>query len=331
VAPGIAPILVEAHLEGADLYQAYLEGAFLTLAHLEGATLTRADLEGARLIGAHLEGARLSEAYLEGASFTGATLDGKTDLSDAIIFAPADPRSLHARLLRRPRYGPALGDIHWGDFDLVQLTQWEGWDAVRRLADEQSVDWLSEAEAYEYRAAVRAYRQMAQRLRDQGFSDVADRLSDRAQVLQRKLLFHVMLEDWRRPWLLPGDLLRWLFSWFLALLAGYGYHPGRTLLWYLVLVAGFAVTYFAYGTGCPILGVSDIVHVLSTSQVCTAHPMTWHEAFVVSFTAFHGRGFFVGTFEPSDPQATVAAVEAVTGLLVEISFIATFTQRFFAR
>jgi hypothetical protein len=57
--------------------------------------------------------------------------------------------------------------------------------------------------------------------------------------------------------------------------------------------------------------------------------MTWHDAFVVGLTAFHARGFFVGTFKPSDPQATLAATEAVLGLLVEISFIATFTQRFF--
>src|SRR5690242_21470485 len=55
----------------------------------------------------------------------------------------------------------------------------------------------------------------------------ADRLADRAQVLQRKLLVRLMLEDglafrhsvsadrlWR-PWRLPGELVRWLFSWFL--------------------------------------------------------------------------------------------------------------------
>lgn len=30
-----------------------------------------------------------------------------------------------------------------------------------------------------------------------------------------------------------------------------------------------------------------------------------------------------------DPSATLAAIEAVIGLLIEISFIATFTHRFF--
>jgi hypothetical protein len=49
----------------------------------------------------------------------------------------------------------------------------------------------------------------------------------------------------------------------------------------------------------------------------------------VSLTAFHGRGFFAQQFSPGDPQAIIAAVEAVVGLLIEISFIATFTQRYF--
>ncbi len=44
---------------------------------------------------------------------------------------------------------------------------------------------------------------------------------------------------------------------------------------------------------------------------------------------FHGCGFFATAFQPGDPQAGLAALEAVFGLLIEISFIATFTQRFF--
>ena len=40
-------------------------------------------------------------------------------------------------------------------------------------------------------------------------------------------------------------------------------------------------------------------------------------------------GFFAASFQSGDPQAGFAALEAVFGLLIEISFIATFTQRFF--
>jgi len=52
----------------------------------------------------------------------------------------------------------------------------------------------------------------AQRLRNQGYTDVADRLADRTQLLQRKRYSRLPFGDGRRPWRLPGDLMRWLFS-----------------------------------------------------------------------------------------------------------------------
>jgi hypothetical protein len=92
--------------------------------------------------------------------------------------------------------------------------------------------------------------------------------------------------------------------------AGYGYRPGRTILWCLAVVGGFALAYFA-------LGPASVIH------------LSWNEALVVSLTAFHGRGFFATTFQPGDPPAALVAEEAVIGLLIEISFIVTLTQRFF--
>ena len=47
--------------------------------------------------------------------------------------------------------------------------------------------------------------------------------------------------------------------------------------------------------------------------------------------AFHGRGFFPDQFHPGDPQALVAAIEAFVGLLIEVTFIATLTQRLFGK
>src|SRR5215469_2249941 len=106
--------------------------------------------------------------------------------------------------------------------------------------------------------------------------------------------------------------LRWLGSLFLWLIAGYGYQPLRSFATYLVVVTVFGLAYWALG-------------------VQTGHTLTWNEAAIVSLTAFHGRGFFATAFQPGDPQAAVAAFEAVLGLLIEITFIATFTNRFFAR
>lgn len=48
-------------------------------------------------------------------------------------------------------------------------------------------------------------------------------------------------------------------------------------------------------------------------------------------TSFHGRGFFPGGIALDDPITVLAAFEAFVGLVIEVSFIATFTQRFFAR
>ncbi len=45
---------------------------------------------------------------------------------------------------------------------------------------------------------------------------------------------------------------------------------------------------------------------------------------------FDGRGFFTNGISLGETLARLAASDAVVGLLLEITFIATFTQRFFA-
>ena len=43
----------------------------------------------------------------------------------------------------------------------------------------------------------------------------------------------------------------------------------------------------------------------------------------------HGRSFFPTQFIPGDPQAIAAAIEALVGLFIEITLIATVTHRLF--
>ena len=122
-----------------------------------------------------------------------------------------------------------------------------------------SKGWTSDPLAKDHETAVRAYRQLAAQLRSQGISEVADRFSYRSQIRQRKLLFHrQLLEDLRHPWRLPGDLLRWLFSGFLALLAGYGYRPGPHTRWYLAVIAGFSFAYFQATHGLLTFGLHPL-------------------------------------------------------------------------
>jgi uncharacterized protein YjbI with pentapeptide repeats len=282
--------LGKAHLEDANLRYASLAGAYLTEAHLEGADLTEAHLEDAHLSGTSLAGANLAKAHLEGADLRSVWLDGTTVLNEAILDTTT-----------------SLGDIQWGGVGAVNLTQ-VLWERVRALGDECGVGMRASAGAHE--AVVRAYRQVAAQLRAQGMNEVADRFLLRAQIRQRRVLFRQMLYAVRRPWRLPGAAGRYLFSWVLAGVAGYGYRPGRTLFWYVITVFGFAVAYYLLG---PAQG----------------HAFQPDGALVFSVTSFHGRGFFPGGLDVEDTVTKLAAAEAVIGLFIEISFIATFTQRYF--
>ena len=102
-------------------------------------------------------------------------------------------------------------------------------------------------------------------------------------------------------------------------------HPGRpwlspsgcTLCWYQRVILGYA---FA----CRHIYVGSLASV----------PLSPLGALVFSVTSFHGRGFFPGgspghSITLDDPLTVLAASEAIVGLLIEISFIATFTQRYF--
>jgi hypothetical protein len=287
------------------------EGREAGAIHLEGANLSRADLVEAELRSAHLEGANLSHVRLDGASLRGAHL-GATDPNSPptdLRYAYFDRASTLDNVVeagRKPGYF-CLADIRWGEVNLSVVD----WQLVTMLGDELVArkrlaapgQRKSKAQRVsEFATAVRAYRQLAAQLRNQGLNEAADRFAYRAQVLQRQVLRR---QGIRKVLTFYGSLL-------LDLMSGYGYKPLRSFAAYLLVVIGFATVYLAIG--------SSGVHVLS-----------WNEALIVSLTAFHGRGFFATAFQPGDPQAAVAAGEAVLGLLIEITFIATFTQRFFSR
>ena len=299
-----AATLTQAHLEQALLAQAHLEHAFLAQAHLEQTDLIQAHLEQAFLKQAHLERADLREAHLEGADLSQAHFEG-ANLRRAFFDVAS---RLDDLVLSDASHGSAfLAGVHWGGADLSRV----GWAQVYRLGEEQ-VAWQrlmpdgkskdGSTRLVDYTKAVRANRQVAVVLNAQGLSEEAARFGYRAQVLQRQVLR-------RSGWRAAGA---YLFSLFLDLLAGYGYRPARSLVAYLVLVSGFAAGYFALAAGA-------------------GQHLAWYAALVISLTAFHGRGFFTQQFSPGAPPTILAAIEAVLGLLIEISFIATFTQRFLAR
>jgi len=141
-----------------------------------------------------------------------------------------------------------------------------------------------------------------------GLNEDADRFAYRAQLLQRQVL--------RRQ----GHLGRALGSWLLDDISGYGYKPVRSAITYLIVILSFAVAYFALTN-----------FALTPFLPSHSSPLAWYEAIVLSISSFHGRGLFPSGLSLGDPIAILAACEAIIGLLIEITFIATFTQRFFAR
>lgn len=357
-----------AHLTGANLLDVRLQSANLggvalgsQVAHLEGARLDGAVLDGTRLTYAKLHHASLRMAHLEGANLAHAELAG-ADLRRAVF----DERSTldHVQLSSKRDGSAKLGDVKWNGIDLTLVE----WHQVKRLGDEVppplmrlstqesplrksaarlkvplwkgvrrkdrsertqenddslrvvtilfaflfiAVTFLAgRSEPFEpHRSAARAYRRLSMTLREQGMADEADRFAYRAQVCQRRMLFRSL------------HLPRWLLSWLLCLLAGYGYKPGRALLCYVLVLLTFAWAFFQATHGALGLG-------LPATKI---QPLAWYEATVLSISSFHGRGFFQPLDNLGDPVAIIAAVEAIFGLVIEVSFIATFTQRFFAR
>jgi hypothetical protein len=309
-----------AQLQGAGLSYAQLQGASLRHAQLQGADLSYANLSGADLGVANLSGADLSEAQLQGADLSGAFFDNATRFEKVI--------------LGDKKYGGAsLVDVSWGGVNLAVVD----WASIKMLGDDDqasrptSIKWFWNANTTleRYRTAVRSNRQLAVALQTQGLNEDAARFAYRANVLQRKVLWYQLF---LRPepgggkerlhalvweWLVGvGESLSklgsYVFSLFLGVLAGYGYRPGRTLGWYVLIVLSYAVVYF------------NLEHL-------TKLHLSFIGALIFSITAFHGRGFFPGGFGYDDLVTILAATEAVVELLIELSFIATFTQRFFGK
>jgi cellulose synthase/poly-beta-1,6-N-acetylglucosamine synthase-like glycosyltransferase len=290
--------LRQTHLEGAILRAAHLEGAILHEAYLQGANLRAAYLEGANLYRAQLQDGYLRDAHLQGADLRGAFLDTASTLTNAT--------------LSDRQFGSLfLTDIHWGDANLATVR----WSQIKMLGEEhvarqkkrndgEKKDKATQVE--EYQSAVRGNRQLSVALQNQGLNEDAAYFAYRAQVLQKTVFWLQMLQSHISLRQRLQSSGAWLFSWFLFLLAGYGYKLWRSFLAYLLVIGIFTSLYL----------------------LLTPH-LVWYEAIVVSMTAFHGRGFSPNTFSPGDPLSIASAFEAFVGLIIEVTFIATLTQRFF--
>jgi uncharacterized protein YjbI with pentapeptide repeats len=321
------------HLEGATLVEAHLELARLRDARCADADLRRVQLQGARAQGIRLHGADLRRAVLEGTDLSEARLDGGQLAPDYVAslrrIQPAFPASLPAADLRSAFFDAhstlrqaTLGDARHGWVSVADV-RWNGvnlatqaWEQVAQVGDERAARSSRDAHGQHgehgerkgrqarqsaFADAARANRQLAAACRAQGLRPLEARFAYRAEVLERRAARY------------RGRWLRWVGGLLLDATSGYGYRPLRSFLTYLLVVGTFAITYSLLG------------HEVGP-------PVDPLGAVVFSITSFHGRGFAPGGNVTLDhPMAVLAAIEGIIGLLIEITFIATFTQRFFAR
>lgn len=314
-------ILGGAILTGVNLQAAYLEGANLDLANCKGADLRDVSLSGESSLNRTLFGIGPTAAPALKLQFgvvtyalavVGLVLGGVvgkavgTGLADTIfgvlmgglaggtvgiMIGTIRSYSVH--------FATSIGGVDWSQCDITQIN----WDGVTGLGDEYHVESGDTLALY---AVLKLYRTLAHRLREEGFITASDRLTYRSLIVQRKIRLR------------ESGIVPYLGSWLLGALAGYGYKPLRTLGVYLVTVVTFAAAYY---------------YLAPLSHVSFSLPASLY----FSIASFHGRGFFpgaytaTGTLAPDAPIVGLAALEALLGLFVEISFIATFTQRFFAR
>jgi len=293
---------IDVHFEGASLREAHLEHAFLVSAHLQGASLWHAHLEGAMLHDAHLEGASLWAAQLAALSSHEAMVLPPADLHG--VFFDMGTR-LNEMYIGKGNVVVKTADIRWQQVNLAVLD----WDSITQLGDESQARQRKDPKGKrkdrlthlnEFLLAVRANRQLAANLREQSLNEQADRFAYRAHLCQR-LVFRYQRKFGSMAWLS-----------FIDMIAGFGYKPFRSFICYLSIILGFAALYF----------------VLASHSGVVLSPVG---AFVFSMTSFHGRGFFPGNIPLDNPLTVLAAVEAFAGLIIEVSFIATFTQRYFGK
>jgi hypothetical protein len=194
-------------------------------------------------------------------------------------------------------------DVSWNGAILALVD----WDHVPRLGDEADIKTAAtrKERVQAHRDAARAYFGLAKALEAQGLKVPALRYRRRQHQLERKALLHSL------------SLGSWLLACALNSISGYGDRPLRAFGIYLTIVSAFAAIFFS---------ITNFGVFTSSSQ-----PLQWYEDAVLSLSSFHGCGFFPSAINLGDPVATVAAIEAVFGLFIELVLIATFTRRLFKR
>jgi uncharacterized protein YjbI with pentapeptide repeats len=283
--------LEDARMSGTDMRNAYFESA-----HFDKAFLAEADMRGATLESAHFDDASLDSAKLGGAVLKGAFFNEGT--------------SLKSVWLTDEQYGAAsICDVRWNDVNLAVVT--DIISQLRILGEEKEAIFFEahpveiskwsplssqDTKSASYAEAVRANRQLAVALREQGLNEEALYFSYKAQRLQRKVY------QYRK------QRIRRFVSRLLDFFAGYGYKPWRALRAYVATVIGFALFfYFTSPRNAPLSLLSS---------------------FVLSLSNTLRIGFLPSSAILGDLITPASVIEGALAIFVEAMLIATFLRRF---
>ncbi len=268
--------LTRASLRSADLFQTWFGGSlmmFATFGPVGVDPVVEKALHKADWLGFVTDDPP-QKYLLRAANLTLARFDAETLLNDVSLWS-ADTAN------------PQVADVVWGDVNLTAVT---GWGV--KSGDETRAEGSSDPVLYD--RAARSNRQLAVQLRRQGMSDASDFYGYHAKLCEI------------RSFVLHGSYIRLVGSALLAGLCGWGFKPGRTVLWYL------ATLFLSWG-----------------GYLLTVPHLSGWQDLVLSVSSFHGRGVFVSNLQSlSRPASVLVVIEAVIGLLIEATFVATFTQRF---
>ena len=326
--------LHDANLEGADLTNANLEKANLTganfqrtvfaYANLYNADLWRANLREAKLWNSNLKGASLKEACVQEARLREANLEGAN--------------LLRANFHRASLIGTNLKDANLYQTDLRGADLWVA-ETGDNLPQEKEKDFLK---------AKQIYRTLKETCNQAGFYTEAGEYLYREMNCQRMVYryFHKFFKserpkskfkNWKRifdlkyllqtsKWVLKYNL-KYLWSWVVYMICGYGERPLNVFGTAGVIVLLFSILYILTPLLSSLAGVYDneILLKINLSGPFGENVKTFFNSVYFSTITFVTVGY--GDLVPIGIARLFAMLESFIGAFMIAVFVLTFGRK----